>query len=70
MNRQDVDRIEVKTLDSLDDIISQLKELVNAYAEIYFFFPFKEFKDKRELVIRVLHEIEYLNAKLKGDDIL
>ena len=68
MTRQDVDNMEIKVIDSLEDMIQLLKDLADAYAEISFFFPFKEFKVKRETDLKTLNECYYLITTLKGDD--
>lgn len=68
MTRQDIDNMEIKVIETLEDMIQLLKNLADAYAEISFFFPFKEFEVKRETDLKTLNECYYLITTLKGDD--
>ena len=68
MTRQDVDNMEIKVIETLEDMIQLLKNLADAYAEISFFFPFKEFEVKRETDLKTLNECYYLITTLKGDN--
>lgn len=68
MTRQDVESMENKVIESLENLVSLLKDLADAYAEISFFFPFKEFEVKRETDLKTLNECYYLITTLKGDD--
>ena len=70
MTRQDIDNMEIKVIETLEDMIQLLKDLADAYANLYFFFPFKVIEEKRETTLKALRELEYFNTKLKGDDIL
>lgn len=68
MTRQDIDNMEIKVIETLEDMIQLLKNLADAYAEISFFFPFKEFEVKRETDLKTLNECYYLITTLKGNE--